>query len=105
MKSGKMARRLASALYRHVLAGSSPSLASVERCLPAAATYAASVLGHQQWWGVQGVLPPTTNSSRGFASESESALNYAEDFDYISYPPPRAFVGQMAPDFEAPGVI
>lgn len=32
-------------------------------------------------------------------------MNYAEDFDYISYPPPRAFVGQMAPDFEAPAVI
>jgi peroxiredoxin (alkyl hydroperoxide reductase subunit C) len=32
-------------------------------------------------------------------------MDYAEDFDYISYPPPRAFVGQMAPDFEAPAVI
>lgn len=32
-------------------------------------------------------------------------MNYAEDFDYISYPPSRAFVGQMAPDFEAPGRV
>lgn len=42
-------------------------------------------------------------SSRGYASDSDSAMGYADYDDYISYPPSRAFVGQMAPDFEAPG--
>jgi hypothetical protein len=49
-------------------------------------------------WGVSG-------SSRGFASEADAASGYGEDYDYISYPPARAFVGQMAPDFEAPGAF
>jgi hypothetical protein len=101
-----MAWRLASALLRagrgaNALATSSSTVAFVERCLPVAASHAVDVLGKQAWQQNSG----WSSSGRGFASESESALNYAEDFDYISYPPPRAFVGQMAPDFEAPGVI
>lgn len=103
-----MARRLASALLRagrgaNALATSSSTVAFAERSLPAAASHAVSVLGQQAWQHNSGWS--SLISSRGFASESESAMNYAEDFDYISYPPPRAFVGQMAPDFEAPGVI
>lgn len=39
---------------------------------------------------------------RGFASEADSAQGF-DEFDYISYPMSKAFVGQMAPDFEAPG--
>eukprot|EP00775_Hariotina_reticulata_P012210 gene12210-12347_t len=41
---------------------------------------------------------------RGFASEADSAQGF-DEFDYISYPMSKAFVGQMAPDFEAPAVI
>lgn len=106
-----MARLLANTLLRagrgiQALA-SSTNLAFGERGLAATVPYATSVLGQQAWQQHSGWdrLSSISSSSRGFASESESALDYAEDYDYISYPPPRAFVGQMAPDFEAPGVI
>lgn len=59
----------------------------------------AAAAPHLHWLGSSSFA----TSSQSCASEGESALNYAEEFDYISYPPSRAFVGQMAPDFEAPG--
>lgn len=110
-----MARRIASAFLRtsglaSLVSSSGQGIAAAQRCLPAAASYATSVLAGQQQqqhpraiW--QGSSSSFSTTSQPCASEGESALNYADEFDYISYPPSRAFVGQMAPDFEAPGAL
>lgn len=94
-----MARRLAQLCGR---AGarlfSSPAgnvLGVAERCIAVNGLKAANAFTPAQLW--------QTTSVRGFASENESATGYADEFDFVSYPPARAFVGQMAPDFEAPG--
>jgi hypothetical protein len=97
-----MARRLAllsARLGAKQLFGS-PALGAADRALAVAGLQTArSVLSSSptQLW--QQCTP-----TRGFASEVESAAGY-EEWDHISYPPPRAFVGQMAPDFEAPGAL
>uniref|UniRef100_A0A383VZ00 thioredoxin-dependent peroxiredoxin n=1 Tax=Tetradesmus obliquus TaxID=3088 RepID=A0A383VZ00_TETOB len=97
-----MARRLAllsARLGARQLFGS-PALGAAERAFVVAGSQTARSLlssSPSQLWQ-QGT------PSRGFASEGESAAGY-EEWDQISYPPPRAFVGQMAPDFEAPAVI
>lgn len=97
-----MARRLvllSARLGARQLFGS-PALGAAERAFAVAGSQTArSVLSSSpsQLWQ-QGT------PSRGFASEGESAAGY-EEWDQISYPPPRAFVGQMAPDFEAPGTL
>ncbi|WIA40358.1 hypothetical protein OEZ86_013722 [Tetradesmus obliquus] len=97
-----MARRLAllsARLGARQLFGS-PALGAAERAFAVAGSQTARSLlssSPSQLWQ-QGT------PSRGFASEGESAAGY-EEWDQISYPPPRAFVGQMAPDFEAPAVI
>eukprot|EP00882_Tetradesmus_deserticola_P000619 GHRQ01000676.1.p1 GENE.GHRQ01000676.1~~GHRQ01000676.1.p1 ORF type:complete len:437 (+),score=128.24 GHRQ01000676.1:130-1311(+) len=97
-----MARRLAllsARLGARQLFGC-PGLGAAERVVAVAgSTAASSVLGSSttQLW-------QQCSLTRGFASEAESAAGY-EEWDQISYPPARAFVGQIAPDFEAPAVI
>ncbi|KAF6258246.1 thioredoxin-like protein [Scenedesmus sp. NREL 46B-D3] len=96
-----MARRLAllsARLGARQLFGS-PALGAAEKSVAVAGLRAASVLGSSttQLW-------QQCSPTRGFASEGESAAGY-EEWDQISYPPARAFVGQVAPDFEAPAVI
>lgn len=94
-----MARRLAHLCGRAAARlCSSPAgsiLGVAERCFAVNGLNAANAFSATQLW------QPT--SVRGFASENESATGYADEFDFVSYPPPRAFVGQVAPDFEAPG--
>eukprot|EP00879_Flechtneria_rotunda_P000636 GHRR01000749.1.p1 GENE.GHRR01000749.1~~GHRR01000749.1.p1 ORF type:complete len:394 (+),score=101.72 GHRR01000749.1:151-1332(+) len=68
-----------------------------ERSLALAGARAAKTLQLPHLWQQQCI--------RGFASEAESAEGYADEYDYINYPPARAFVGQVAPNFEAPAVI
>jgi hypothetical protein len=97
-----MARRLAllsARLAARQLFGS-PAFGAAERAFAVAGSrVASSVLSSSptQLW-------QQCSPTRGFASEGESAAGY-EEWDQISYPPPRAFVGQMAPDFEAPGTF
>jgi hypothetical protein len=97
-----MARRLAllsARLGARQLFGS-PAFGAAERAFAVAGSRtASSVLSSSttQLW-------QQSSPTRGFASEGESAAGY-EEWDQISYPPPRAFVGQMAPDFEAPGTF
>eukprot|EP00878_Enallax_costatus_P000963 GHUV01001095.1.p1 GENE.GHUV01001095.1~~GHUV01001095.1.p1 ORF type:complete len:397 (+),score=108.41 GHUV01001095.1:156-1346(+) len=96
-----MARRLAllcgRASARLFSSSSSSALGVAERAVAINGTKAAIAFSASQLW--------QTTSVRGFASENESATGYADEFDYVSYPPSRAFVGQTAPDFEAPAVI
>lgn len=94
-----MARRLAHLCGRasaRLFGGAAGGVLGVaERCIAVNGSKAANAFTPTQLW--------QTTSVRGFASENDSATGYADEFDFVSYPPPRAFVGQMAPDFEAPG--
>jgi hypothetical protein len=56
------------------------------------------VCGSSTWRG-WGAPPASSSARRGFGSEADGG--YLDD--EVVYPPARAFVGQMAPDFEAPG--
>jgi hypothetical protein len=97
-----MARRLAllSARLGARQLFSSPALGAAERAFAVAGSQTASSVLSSSTYQLWQQCTPT----RGFASEGESAAGY-EEWDQISYPPPRAFVGQMAPDFEAPGAL
>ncbi len=110
-----MARRLAAAALRRLVAGVSvpaacePNLTCTRpiseqlwrKC--AAAGYGASSGGVLHAKLLAGAQPAP--ATRSFASDADNASAGLDFDDFVSYPAPRAYVGQPAPDWEAPGVL